>query len=79
MKTNLFQQFAEDLYRENLRGAYALESMKYGIMSRTGLNETDALEVACRIVASDNGNKAFNRPPHGVQVESESRGENAAM
>lgn len=50
MNKNVFQQFQDNLYAENLRGGYALEAMKFGIMSRTGLSETDALEVAVRIV-----------------------------
>jgi hypothetical protein len=48
-----FEQFRESLYQENLRGAWELESMKYGIMARLGLDEPGALELACKIVASD--------------------------
>ena len=49
----LYEQFAENLYRESPRGWAELESMKYGIMARTGLPEGDALEIVCRIVATE--------------------------
>lgn len=62
MTRDLFEQFAENLYRESPRGAYALESMKFGIMARTGLNERDALELACRIVLADPKHKQEQKP-----------------
>ena len=46
----VYEQFREQLYQENLRGAWELESMRYGIMARLGLSECDALELACKIV-----------------------------
>lgn len=53
IKLSRSEQFAENLYRENLRGFYELEAMRYGISARLGLNEEDALELAVAIVASD--------------------------
>ena len=48
----LFEQFRENLYDENLRGAWELEAMRYSIQARLGLSEPDALELAVRIVAA---------------------------
>jgi hypothetical protein len=48
----IYRQFREDLYAENLRGAWEFESMVYGIMARLGLSEDDALELACAILLS---------------------------
>jgi hypothetical protein len=52
MKAETFEQFTVDLYRESPRGWAELESMKFGIMARLGLNEPDALELVTKIVAS---------------------------
>ena len=50
---NRYEEFAQNLYSENLRGFYELEAMRYGIMARVGLTEKDALELAVKIVAID--------------------------
>jgi hypothetical protein len=52
-KLTIFERFRESLYDENLRAAWELESMVYRLMARVGLSEPDALELACRIVASE--------------------------
>ena len=49
----VFEEFRESLYDENRRAAFELEAVTYGIMARLGLSEPDALELACKIVASD--------------------------
>lgn len=48
---NEFEKFSENLYHESPRGWAELESMRYGIMARLGLQEPDALELAIKIVA----------------------------
>lgn len=58
-QTTVFEKFLEALYQENLRGAWELESMKYGVMARLGLDEPDALELACKIVAAPNRNQVI--------------------
>jgi hypothetical protein len=71
MKTNgLFEQFENSLYEESPRGGAEFESMKFAIMARLGLNETDALELAGKIIASpksihqkENGKMTNLTPP----------------
>lgn len=60
----IYEQFAESLYQESPRGWAELESMKYGIMARTGLNEPEALELAVRIVIKSNCIKEQNNNGH---------------
>lgn len=45
-----FDRFAENLYRENLRGFHELQAMKHGLMARLPLDEAGALELATKIV-----------------------------
>jgi hypothetical protein len=61
------EQFAENLYRENLRAFHELEAMRYGIMARLGFSEPDALELAVAIVAADG--RAAQAPRNAAAVE----------
>jgi hypothetical protein len=51
MKETLFEQFADALYQESPRGWAELESMRYGLMARIGLDEPEALELAVKIIS----------------------------
>jgi exonuclease VII large subunit len=51
--TTLYEEFAEDLFHESPKGWAELQVMRYGIMARANVNETDALELACKILAAD--------------------------
>jgi hypothetical protein len=51
--TTLYEEFAEDLFHESPKGWAELQVMRYGIMARANVNETDALELACKILATD--------------------------
>ncbi|MDL1909866.1 hypothetical protein FBQ81_04095 [Chloroflexi bacterium CFX6] len=66
IKLSKCEQFAENLYRENLRAFLELESMRYGIMARLGFSEADALELAVAIVAVDR--QASQAPRATVEV-----------
>lgn len=47
-----FEEYRARLFVESPKAAYLLESMIYGLMAQIdGLNEKDALEIVCRIIA----------------------------
>lgn len=51
-RTEIYQNFLNNLYEESPRAAYAFEAVKYGLMARTGLSEGDALEVTCKCLVA---------------------------
>jgi hypothetical protein len=48
--TNQYEEFRYRLFDESPRAAYWFESMVFGIMAQTGVDETAALELVCRIL-----------------------------
>ena len=63
------KDFLEELYSESPRGWAELESLRYAAMARLGLNETDALELTCKIVIHGNRPKPAARLNRGPYLE----------
>jgi hypothetical protein len=68
-KLNQYEQFSENLYRENLRAFHELEALRYGIMARLGFSADDALELVTAIlIAVDRKEAQAPRTPGEVGI-----------
>ena len=66
---NKYEQFLNNLHRENLQGYNEMQAMRYRIAARLGLNEGDALELAAGIVAGPRIKQQESERMNGQKVK----------